>query len=533
MNTDLPGVVVTGASGFVGRHVLSALAGRYRLFCLARRSRREAGVPDLPDLRWTQVDLAVWDTVREVVNCVKDHGGASAVIHLAGYYDFHNMEHPEYERTNVGGTVNALKLASQLGVDRFIFASSLAACEFPEGDAVLTEDSPCDAAFAYARSKRRGEELVQEYADRFPVAIVRMAAMFSDWCEYPPLYVFLKTWLSDDWNARILGGRGDSAVPYLHVTDLVRLFEKVVTDSADLPRSVVLNASPNHCTSHRELYEAATHAFFADSVPPYCMPKGLAVLGVWARWWLGKLLRRQPFEAPWMLHYVDKQLRVDATRTHQLLDWRPTPRLDASRRLLSMIENMKTHRAVWHQRNLAALQRVASRPNLRISLVLEDVREDLVTHLADVVSDPANAGRFCNYADMERSVLEAFIRLLLQVVVTAVRTGDRQLLRHFAHVMAQRRRDEGFESTQVQYFLGMVGRIMAETLALDQRLDGLDQAIHDHVTLGFNLAVDAVEDVYDVLELPETGLPQDERLTLPGSAAELERLVRELEDVCE
>ncbi len=533
MSEGLPGLVVTGASGFVGRHVLAALAGRYRLFCLARRSRQEAGIPDYPHLRWTQCDLAIWDTVRDVVGCVKRHGGASTVLHLAGYYDFQDMEHPECHRTNVIGTESALKLAGQLGIDRFIFASSLAACEFPADGEVIDEDSVCDARFAYARSKRRGEELVRASAERFPVAIVRMAAMFSDWCEYPPLYVFLKTWLSENWNARILGGRGESAVPYLHVTDLVHLFERVIDRSADLPREVVLNASPNHCTSHRELYEAATHAYFASSVPPRYVPRVLAEPGVRMRWWLGKLRRDPPFEAPWMMAYIDRQLRVEASRTHALLDWRPTARLDVARRLLSIIENMKAHREVWHQRNLTALERVAQRPNLRIAMVLEDSRDALIEQLVGEVTDPVNRGRYCNYEGMERSTLEAFLQLLQQVLVTAVRTGDRQLLRHFAHVMARRRQDEGFTVEQVQNFLTTVGRITAETLALDPRLDGLEQAIHDHVTLGFNLAVDAVEDVFDALDLSGQALQQDDQLCLPSSAAELERLVRQLEDVCE
>ena len=131
MNPNLPGVVVTGASGFIGRNFLASAAGRYRLFCLARRSRRDAGIPDYDNLHWTQVDISRWETMRNVVNCILTHGGADYVVHLAGYYDFHNMDNPEYDRTNVLGTRNVLKLARQIGTARFIFASSLAACEFP------------------------------------------------------------------------------------------------------------------------------------------------------------------------------------------------------------------------------------------------------------------------------------------------------------------------------------------------------------------------------------------------------------------
>ena len=150
MNTDLPGVVVTGASGFIGRHFLASAAGKYRLFCMARRSRRDAGIPDYDDMRWTQVDIARWETMRDVVDCIKSHGGADYVVHLAGYYDFHHMENPEYDRTNVQGTRNVLKLARQIGTSRFLFASSLAACEFPKQGETIDEDTPPDAQFAGA-----------------------------------------------------------------------------------------------------------------------------------------------------------------------------------------------------------------------------------------------------------------------------------------------------------------------------------------------------------------------------------------------
>jgi hypothetical protein len=81
-------------------------------------------------------------------------------------------------------------------------------------------------------TKRIGEQMLAEFDD-VPSCIVRFAAMFSDWCEYAPMYVFLSTWLSRTWNARILGGKGESAIPYLHVREIPvffrRLFDRLDT----------------------------------------------------------------------------------------------------------------------------------------------------------------------------------------------------------------------------------------------------------------------------------------------------------------
>ena len=165
MNYSLPGLILTGASGFVGRNFIKAAAGSYRLFCIARRSMEEAGVQPETNLRWTQVDIADREALRDFTQRVQDHGGADYVVSLAGYYDFTNQYNPEYTRTNIHGTRNMLEVARDLGVKRFIFASSQAACPF---DGVVTEETQPDADIPYARSKRAGEELVRAYSQYFP-----------------------------------------------------------------------------------------------------------------------------------------------------------------------------------------------------------------------------------------------------------------------------------------------------------------------------------------------------------------------------
>lgn len=258
MDKNLSGIVVTGASGFIGRNFLEESIGKYRLFCLARRSQKETGIPQNENLRWSQVDIADWNKLKEVGSCIKDNGGANYLIHLAGYYDFSLTPNPEYKRTNVIGTSNVLKLAKLIGIKRFIFSSSLAACKFPKPSEAINEGSPLNAKFPYAWSKRMGEEMIKEYADYFSITILRLAAIYSDWCEYPPLYIFLQTWLSKKWNARIIGGKGKSAVSYLHIRDLIKLIFVIIEKSNSLPQISIFNASPNGSTSHLELFKTAT-----------------------------------------------------------------------------------------------------------------------------------------------------------------------------------------------------------------------------------------------------------------------------------
>ena len=534
MDKNLPGIIVTGASGFIGSHFLEAVMGDFRLFCLARRSQKEAGVPVNPNIRWTQVDIAKWDPLREVVSCIKKNGGADYVIHLAGYYDFSNTPNPEYERTNVNGTRNILKLAKLVGIKRFIFASSLAACKFPPIGQAITEDSPPDADFPYAWSKREGEKMITESAEWFPSAIIRLAAVYSDWCEYPPVYMFLKTWLSQIWNSRILGGKGESAVTYIHINDLISFFLRVIQKSEDLPRLCILNASPSHTTSHMDLYKSATHYFYGQEIKPIKMPKIVAIQGMAVRQFIGKLIGKPPFERLWMARYIDKKLNIDANATYRQLNWKPTPRYDIKRRLLFLIENMKNHSTVWDLRNEVALKRIARRPNMAIYNALFEARENLINEIYTYIRKEEFNERFRHYHKMSESVLKWYIALILQLITTVVRTNDRTLMRNYAQIIGYRRFIENFDLNEVRDAMQSIGDIIRQYLQKLPEMNEFKQNIYDSIILTIQLVVDEIEDSFEHLaSQPPELLEKFSKISLPTESVDLERIVHQLEDICQ
>ena len=85
MDTSLPGILLSGASGLVGRNFIRAARGRYRLFCLARRSIEEAGVQPDANLRWLQVDIGERDKLLGFARLLRSYGGVQFVVNLAGY----------------------------------------------------------------------------------------------------------------------------------------------------------------------------------------------------------------------------------------------------------------------------------------------------------------------------------------------------------------------------------------------------------------------------------------------------------------
>jgi nucleoside-diphosphate-sugar epimerase len=492
----LPRIIVTGASGFVGRHLLDEVKETHQIFGLGRRSQHECGAPVHPNITWAQIDIGDREPLTRVFEGIRAGGGADVLLHLAAHYDFTGEEHPEYWRTNVEGLRNVLDLAKGLGLRRFVFASSVAASRFPAPGGALTESSPPDGEHIYARTKRIGEDMVREYSAHFPTCIVRFAALFSDWCEYPPLYVFLETWLSRRWNARLLGGRGESAVPYLHVRDAI-LAMRTLLAQPDLPKErEVFAISPDRAISHRELFKSATMTSLGQPARPICMPRVLCRPGMWARDFLGRVLGERPFERPWMAKYIDLRMAVNASRTRQRLQWAPRPRLEILRRLPFLLENRKTRLADWNSVNLAAMKIVRVHRNLQIHRLLEAHGEEICSAMTEQLLAPQRPRRFERYEQIPRNEHDWYNRLMLHSLMSSIRTREKALFKSHCRDLAERRRTQGFTAEEVCHALGLLNEVCLKTLATEPGPVTLAE-LDDYITAAVQFGIDEVEDIFE------------------------------------
>src|SRR3546814_14371539 len=96
--TDKPIVLITGASGNIGRSLASALQERYFVIGLDRSS----GDTDYPVLEADLTDEAsIADALARIGS---EHGRRNAsVVHLAAFFDFSGEDKPPYTACNVHG----------------------------------------------------------------------------------------------------------------------------------------------------------------------------------------------------------------------------------------------------------------------------------------------------------------------------------------------------------------------------------------------------------------------------------------------
>lgn len=511
-NQNRPTLIVTGASGLVGGNFVNAIKDRFYIHAIARREQTDTEIPLQDNVRWHRCDIRDEKQISRLVDFII--GGGSRIdflFHFAGYYDFTNRDCDDYQRTNVDGTRHLLKAALRLGIKRFIFASSLAVSEFARAPRIITEEALPDADYPYARSKRRAEELVRKYSTQLPCTIVRLAALYSDWCEYAPLYVLLNALLGEGLRARLVVGMGETALPYLHVQDVNSFWLKIIENHEQLGDLDVLVASPNGCVSHNELFattrlgwdggeglEGAVH-----------VPVWLATAGLGLRLFLGRCLGRPPFERPWMMRYIDKRMDIDAGATHERLGWSPRSRYHILRRLPYLIENMKRNPLRWERQNLAMTKQVVpERPGLTIYNAMAEVKHTVIEAFVANMTADKNRDLYPHYFTLDPAELRLRAELAYQMLESSVRLGDHSPLFTYANYLARCRLLEGIGRDELTGALEYLAALLEIALEAHPGLEGLHQRIYIEIGLKMQIIQDEIEETYENLEL-SAGIPAE------------------------
>ncbi|MFV2068180.1 MAG: NAD-dependent epimerase/dehydratase family protein, partial [Pirellulales bacterium] len=188
-------IVVTGAAGMLGSAIVVDLARDHLVEAIDWRTPGQLLVEAAPQVGWHQADIGDRQDLEGALRQAKRRlGSVDVVLHFAAYYHFGADWRSEYERTNIEGVTNIVRLATQIGVERLIFASSTMATLPPSPGAAVSERTAADSRFPYGRSKAMGEQIVRENSERLPAIVLRIGGVFSDWCELPPLTSLIRLW---------------------------------------------------------------------------------------------------------------------------------------------------------------------------------------------------------------------------------------------------------------------------------------------------------------------------------------------------
>ena len=200
-------VLVTGAAGFLGRHVVDAL--RERGWEVRATDRAGDGV--------VRRDLA-----REPVGDLFD--GVTHVVHAAGLFDL-GAPAAELDAVNRGVTRVVAEAAADRGVRRFVHVSSVTVYGRPRR-APAAESTPHRPGNPYERSKAAGEREVWRLAREraLPLVIVRPSGIYGPGSRYGLAVLIAAYALAAATGKRegLRAFRGGPRMTHVHVADVAR-----------------------------------------------------------------------------------------------------------------------------------------------------------------------------------------------------------------------------------------------------------------------------------------------------------------------
>jgi dihydroflavonol-4-reductase len=236
-------VAVTGASGFIGRHLCTHLAARgFEVRAIVRPSagtpRRHSPHPDVVVVPAALDPTTLADAFRNV----------EAVIHLAGVIAA--LREDEYWTVNVAGT-RAVAEAARRARARLVHVSSLAAAGPAAPSSPRSEDDPPAPLTPYGRSKLESERAVAGF-DGLNWIVLRPGVVYGPGDRAMlPLFRFAHRGFLP------LVGRPGAAYTCIHVADVVRAIEAAI--DASVNREVIFVGHPVPVTA-RELLEGVRAA---------------------------------------------------------------------------------------------------------------------------------------------------------------------------------------------------------------------------------------------------------------------------------
>jgi GDP-D-mannose 3',5'-epimerase len=255
-----PKVLVTGAGGFIGHHLVKYLA---------ERGHRVRGV-DIkePEFEPTAADEFMLADLREYGNCLKATRGVDEVYQLAadmGGIGYITAFHAEIALNNTLINTHMLKAAYEKKVKRFLFSSS--ACVYPQylqnkpDVAPLREEDafPADPEAGYGLEKLYMEKLCQYFTEdwNFPTRVVRFHNVYGPLGSYDggrekaPAAICRKVARLPDEGEIEVWGDGKQTRSFMHVDDCVEGIHRIMRSDYAQP----LNLGTEELVSVDELVD--------------------------------------------------------------------------------------------------------------------------------------------------------------------------------------------------------------------------------------------------------------------------------------
>ena len=319
--------LVTGATGFIGSHLVDRLLERGDMVRALVRPRSDASY-----LEERGIELVRGD-VTDPASLPPAFDGVEVAYHLAARVSDRGPWR-RFRNVTIGGTRNVLEAAAQAGVARFLHVSTDGVYAFRYLGKRMTEETPLEKRFAwwdyYRRSKLAAERLAWRYhgEGRLAVRAVRPGLVLGerDRAMLPGTIAFLRS------NSAMYFGDGLNRLPYVYAGDVADACLLAATNERAAGQAY--NLASGETVTQRDLFAAVAEES-GLTLPKRSMPTAVAY-GIAFAMELASVLggrRWHPAMSRYGITLLAGDFIEDAGKAERELGWRATtPMREAVRR---------------------------------------------------------------------------------------------------------------------------------------------------------------------------------------------------------
>jgi dihydroflavonol-4-reductase len=306
---------VTGATGFIGSHVVRQLLRRGdRVRILARNSSRKSNVESFG----CEIVIGDLKDSMSLLRCVQ---GCSRVYHVAADYRLWARTPQDIYDNNVGGTRNLLSACCEAGVEKVVYTSTVGAIGMRKDGLPADEESPVkldDMIGHYKRSKFMAEQVAKEFASSgLPVVIVNPTTPVGagDLKPTPTGKIILEA-IKGRMPAYVATGLNivgveDVAQGHILAETHGRIGERYILGGENWSLEEILDALARICDKH---------------TPRVRIPWTLALIaGVFENFAMGTLLRREPLIPLEGVRMARYKMYISSEKARKELGYNPQP----------------------------------------------------------------------------------------------------------------------------------------------------------------------------------------------------------------
>lgn len=317
-DTQKAHILITGSSGFLGSKTLDYLSKLGHTVCgidIRDPSPYTLNMYKENDkVTFMTGDISNKNDLRNSMKkYISEKGFPTVILHLASFWNYSNKFGESYYVNNLIGTQNLIELTSlsrEWNIDKFIFSSSVEVLPYidkqgnyitmPEGKKVYHQ---------YGLSKAQNELFLRGRKDDANIILLRIGGVFDEWCELPPLAWLFNRWSSTTAMSRIIPGRGNTKIPYIHRDNFITYIDSLINSKLSKRVSCFMvhdNMTQNlnkYTISYAELFKLLRYNLRLAGNPIY-LNKDIVKFGLWCE----RMSGLNPPEQSWMFELIDEDI---------------------------------------------------------------------------------------------------------------------------------------------------------------------------------------------------------------------------------